>query len=196
MKLFDKWDMDTEIRDEGLKDYINLDPVTVPRQSQGRHTSKQLYKSRINIIERFINHLFGPGHKGKKHKISSGRCAGKSIKAYNMVKNIFNNIEKKQNKNPVEVFIKAVENASLREEIISFRLGSVIARKAVISSPQRRVDLALRYIVQGSYNKVKKKGIEMEKALEEEITAAYNNSKESFAIQEKNRIEMEAEGAR
>lgn len=196
MKLFDRWDFEVEVKDTGIKDYMNLEPVMVPRQSQGRHSSKGFHKSHVNIVERFINHLFIPGHKGKRHKISSGICSGKSITSYNMVRNLFEKLEKEAKKNPLEVFIRAIENSALREEVVSFRLGSIIARKAVITSPQRRIDLALRHLVQGAYAKVLKKGMKMENALKEEILAAYNNSKESFAIQEKNRVEMEAEGAR
>ncbi len=34
---------------------------------------------RITLVERLINRMMIPGHKGKKHKISSGQTTGKSV---------------------------------------------------------------------------------------------------------------------
>ncbi|RLJ02836.1 MAG: 30S ribosomal protein S7 [Candidatus Aenigmatarchaeota archaeon] len=197
IKMFNRWSTEgIEVKDPGIKDYISLKPVVVPRISHGRHASKQFYKSEVNIVERLMNHLFVPGHRGKRHRISSAKCSGHSEAVYNIVKECFEIIEKKLKKNPIEVFVKAVENAALREEVSSYRVGSIITRKAVITSPQRRVDLALRYMVQGAYRKVMKGNKGMADYLAEEIINAYNNSKDSFAISEKERLEREAEGAR
>ncbi|MFQ6010398.1 MAG: 30S ribosomal protein S7, partial [Candidatus Aenigmatarchaeota archaeon] len=70
-------------------------------------------------------------------------------------------------------------------------------RKAVITSPQRRIDLALRLITQGSYQKSHGKGKKMEEALANELIACYDyDSSKSTAIREKERIEREAAGAR
>jgi len=196
IKIFNKWSLDVKVEDPGLKNYINLRPVIVPRMSHGRHAQKKFHKSDINIVERLMNHLFVPGHRGKKHKLSSGECIGKSITAYDIIKECFEIIEKKTNKNPMEVLVGALENAALREEVSSYQMGSIIVRKAVITSPQRRIDLALRYFAQGAYRKTFKNKKSISQCLAEEIMAAYNNSKESNAIQEKERLEREAEGAR
>ncbi|MCD6398307.1 MAG: 30S ribosomal protein S7 [Candidatus Aenigmarchaeota archaeon] len=196
IKIFNKWSLDVKVEDPGLKNYINLRPVIVPRMSHGRHAQKKFHKSDINIVERLMNHLFVPGHRGKKHKLSSGECIGKSITAYDIIKECFEIIEKKMNKNPMEVLVGALENAALREEVSSYQMGSIIVRKAVITSPQRRIDLALRYFAQGAYRKTFKNKKSISQCLAEEIMAAYNNSKESNAIQEKERLEREAEGAR
>ncbi|MCD6477591.1 MAG: 30S ribosomal protein S7 [Candidatus Aenigmarchaeota archaeon] len=196
MKLYNRWSTNVEVNDPGLKNYINLKPVIVPRNSHGRHAKKKFYKSNMNIVERLMNHLFVPGHKGKRHKLTSGKCVGKSFNAYDTVKECFEIIEKKTKKNPVEVFVRALENAALREEVSSYQMGSIIARKAVVTSPQRRVDLALRYFVQGTYKRSFKSKRSLAQCLAEEILAAYNNSKDSNAIQEKERLEREAEGAR
>ena len=73
IKLFNKWSVEgIEVLDPGLKRYINLKPVIVPRLSHGRHAKKQFYKSEVNIVERLMNHLFVPGHSGKNHKLTSG----------------------------------------------------------------------------------------------------------------------------
>lgn len=196
VKLFNKWDTNVEILDSGLKNYLNLRPVVVPRISHGRHSSKKFYKSEMNIVERLMNHLFVSGHRGKKHKLTSGTFSGKSTTAYNTIKGCLELIEKKTEKNPVEILVRAVENAALREEVSSYQVGSIIARKAVITAPQRRIDMALRFFVQGAHRKSFNSKKSIIHALADEIIAAYNNSRDSNAISEKERLEREAEGAR
>ena len=192
-----RWDPSgIEIKDPGLKAYINLKPVLVPR-SGGRHAKQQFYKSNISIVERLMNHLFVPGHRGKKHYISSGSAGGKSSTAWNIIKETLTLIEKRSKKNPLEVLVRAIENAALREEITSFQVGGIIVRKAVITAPQRRVDLALRLITQAAYQKSHNKPKSMAEALADEIMACYEyDVSKSVAIREKERIEREAAGAR
>jgi small subunit ribosomal protein S7 len=137
----------------------------------------------------------GPGHKGKKHRITSGHLGGKFYNALNTVEEALAKIEDKTKKNPVEVLVKAIENAALREEIISYQMGSIIAREGVISSPQRRIDKALRFFAQGTYAKSFNTKKPASQALADEIVGAYEG-KESHAIKEKERIEREALGAR
>jgi small subunit ribosomal protein S7 len=195
MKIFDKWDTDIEVKDKGLENYINLKPVLVPR-SFGRHAKQQFHKSELNIIERLMNHLFVPGHRGKRHRISSGRVTGKTTKVWKIMKDTLGIIEKRTKKNPIEVVVRAIENSALREEITSFQVGGIIVRKAVISSPQRRVDYALRLLTQASYQKAMNNSKNMANCLAEELINAYNNSPDSRAIKERERIEREAGGAR
>ena len=197
LKLFDKWDTEgIAIEDPGLVKYINLKPVIIPK-SFGRYTGKQFHKSQMHIVERLMNHLYVAGHKGKKHRITSGRNVGKTFSVIDIVKETFSILEKKTGKNPLEVFVKAIENAAIREEVTSFHVGGIIVRKAVITSPQRRIDLALRLITQASYQKAFKGSKKMSTTLAAEILAAYNyDSQNSVAIKEKERMEREAGGAR
>src|SRR3989304_6360036 len=192
IKIFNKWDIQgIEISDPGLKRYVNLKPVIVPRNF-GRHAKHQYHKSQVNIIERFLTHLFIPGHKGKKHFISSGRSAGKTLTAYKILNETFRILEEKTKKNPVEILVKAIENSALREEVTSFQVGGIIVRRAVITSPQRRVDLAIRLIVQSSYQKSVNKPKTFPQALSDELIATYNyDAQNSNAIREKERIERE-----
>jgi len=197
IKLFNRWSFEgIEVKDPGLKSYINLTPIVVPKTG-GRHAKKPFYKSKLNIVERFVNKLMVPGHRGDKHLISSGRCVGQTFTVLNIVKEVFERLEKKTGVNPIQVLVTAIENAALREEITSYQLGGIVVRKAVVTSPQRRVDLALRNIAQAAYRKSFGKKISIVDALVEEILGAYNNdSSKSEAIKEKERIEREAEGAR
>lgn len=196
-KIFNRWSFQgVEVKDPGVRDYINITPVLVPRISHGRHAKHQFHKSHMNIVERLMNHLFSPGHRGKRHKITSGTAAGSSEHGYRIMLNTFLEIEKREKANPIAVLVKALENSALTEEVSSYQIGSIIVRKAVVTSPQRRVDLSLRLFVQGAYGRKfnKKKGMAV--ALAEEIIAAYKGSKDSYAIAEKERQEREASGAR
>jgi small subunit ribosomal protein S7 len=197
IKIFGKWSMEgIEVKDVGLKKYINLQPLLIPR-SGGRHAKQQFHKSKMNIIERLMNKLQVPGHRGKKHILTSGRAVGKTLIHYKIVKEAFEKIEQQTKKNPVEVFVRAIENSALREEITQYQVGGIILRRAVITAPQRRIDLSLSNIVQSSYRKSFGKKESMADALASEIAAAYNNdASKSEAIKERERIEREAEGSR
>jgi small subunit ribosomal protein S7 len=197
MKIFGKWSTQgVEVRDFGLAKYINIQPVLVPR-SGGRHAKHQFHKSKMNIVERLMNKLQVPGHRGKKHVLTSGRAVGKTLIHYKIVKEVFERIEQQTKKNPLEVLVKAIENSALREEVTQYQVGGIIVRRAVITSPQRRVDLALSNLVQSSYRKSFGKRETMADSLTSEIVAAYNNdASKSEAIKERQRQEKEAEGAR
>lgn len=197
MKIFDRWPInEVRVREAGLERYITLTPMII-NKSGGRHAKKQFHKSKMNIVERLMNKLMVPGHRGKKHVITSGRVVGRYFTAYKILKKSFEKIEEATKKNPVEVLVHAIENAALREEIAAYQVGGIIVRKAVVTSPQRRVDLALKVIVQAAYRKSFGKKETISEALANEIIAAYNyDVAKSEAVKEKERIEKEAEGAR
>ncbi len=197
IKLFNRWSLQgIEVKDLGLKPYINLQPIVVPKTG-GRYGKHQFYKSKMNIVERLINKMMVPGHKSKHHLLTSGLCTGKTQTIINLVKELFEKLDKRTNKNPIEVLVRALENSALREEITSYQMGGIMVRKAVVTSPQRRVDLALSTIVQSAYRKSFGKKLSMVDALSDEIFFAYQNDpSKSEAIKEKERIEREAGGAR
>jgi len=197
LKIFGKWEVENiSVVDPGLRNYINLKPVVIPR-TFGRSSGKQFHKSQMSIVERLVNHIYVSGHRGKKHIITSGKNVGKTFAAWKIIEDTFKILEDRTKKNPIEVLVKALENSALREEITSFQVGGIIVRKAVITSPQRRIDLALRLIAQGSYQRSFNNSKKMSDALADEIFAAYNNdSQNSFSIKEKERKEREAGGAR
>jgi len=193
-KLFGRWDSNVAVNDPSLKTYINLEPKILPR-SAGVQRGR-FHKSKMHIVERLALKMSVSGHTGKKHKLTSGKFGGNLTTILKVVERALEIIEKKENKNPIEILVKAIENSALREEVISFQMGSIMAREAVITAPQRRVDKSLRFFAQSAYRKSfnKKKGLA--EALADELMAAAKNSQESFAIKEKERIEREATGAR
>ena len=194
--LFNRWDLsEVKVSDAGLRKYINLTPIIVPRTG-GKFGPVSVHKTKINIIERMMNKLQGPGHRGKRHKLTSCRCCGNVQAIYLAMKGALERVEKKTGKNPVQVLVKAIENASPLEEVAAYRLGSIMARKAVITSPQRRLDLALRYFTQGVYKKSFSNRRSFADVLADEIMAAASSDPKCFAISERMRLEKEAEGAR
>ena len=194
LKLFGRWDSSTiTVNDLGLKPYINLDARTIPRTAG--HLRRPFHKSKAHIVERLALHLLVPGHSGRKHKLTSGPMGGALYNALSHIEQALDIIEKAENKNPVEVLVRAVENAALREEIISYQIGSIVAREGVITAPQRRVDKVMRFLAQGAYRKTFGKNSSLAKALAEEILASYKGT-DCYAIREKQRLEREAVGAR
>ncbi|MFH0832985.1 MAG: 30S ribosomal protein S7 [Candidatus Aenigmatarchaeota archaeon] len=194
IKLFGKWDSSVDVNDAGLKKYINLKPRILPR-SAGIFR-KRFHKSKMHIVERFALHMLVPGHMGKKHRLTSGHMAGNVAKIMKNIESAFDVIEAKEKKSPVEVLVRAIENAAVREEVMSYQIGSITARDAVISSPQRRIDKTLENFARGIYRRTFKKNKTLSDVIAEELIAASHNSADSFAIKEKERIEREATGSR
>lgn len=196
MKLFNKWETEgIKVNDPGLQNYINLDPIIVPRTS-GRNIRTQFGKSKSSIVERLMNKLMVPGHRGKKHRITSGHCGGKAARAYRIVEKAFKIIEQGTKKNPVEVLVKAIENAAPREEINTLEYGGAVYPQPVEMSPQRRVDFALRLMTQGAYQKSFNTKKKIQETLADEIIKAYNGDGKSTAIAKKLELERQADASR
>lgn len=197
LKLFDKWSTaGIIVNDQGLRDYINIESRLVPKTYSRFVAKRHFYKSKLNIVERLINHLFVVGHRGKKHKISSGINVGKTSQVVGMVEGAFEIIEKQTQKNPVEILVRAIENSAPIEEVISYQKGGIFVREAVVTSPQRRVDIALRHLTQGCYRKSFQSKKTAAQALAEELMAASAGQPASFAVSERNRREKEAAESR
>ena len=193
---FNRWDTKgITIADPGLEKYIALDAKIIPKTGARYHGNK-FHKSRVFIIERLINKLMIPGHKSKKHFKTSGHITGKAQTAYDIVEEAFKHIEKTTKENPIKVFVKALENAAQREEIITIEYGGARYPKAVECSPQRRVDLALKYMTQGAYHRTFNTKKSIVSSLAEEIINAYRLSNASNAIAKKLEIERQADSSR
>jgi len=194
-KVFDKYDLSqVQVKDPGLRPYINLEHKLVLK-SRGRIRDR-FGKAKVNIIERLANLLAVPGHRGKKHKIITGRATGKYSKKMKVVLEAFEIIEKKTGKNPVQVLVDAIENAAPRDEVTVIQYGGARYPQAVDTSPSRRLAIALRNIVHGAYDKSFNKKKKIQEALAESIMLTAEGSNESFAIQKKNESEKQADAAR
>ena len=196
IKAFNRWDIEgIKVDDPGLQAYITLEPKIVPKTG-ARYAKNRFYKSKIFIVERLINKIMVPGHKSKKHFKTSSHTTGKANKAFSIVENVFEIIEKQTKENPIKVFVKALENSSQRKEIITIEYGGARYPKAVECAPQRRVDLALRHMTQGAYHKSFNSKKSIENCLADEIINAYRLNGASNAIAKKYEVERQADASR
>lgn len=196
IKAFNRWTTDgIKVDDVGLQSFITLSPKIMPKTG-ARYAGSKFYKSKIFIVERLINKIMVPGHKSKKHYKTSYHMTGKAQTAYETVREAFKIIEKTTKENPIKVFVKALENAAQREEIITIEYGGARYPKAVECSPQRRIDLALRHMTQGSYHRTFNTKKSIVNSLADEILSAYRLSSASNAIAKKLEIERQADSSR
>jgi len=193
---FNKWSTKgITVADPGVAPYISLEPRIVPR-SGGKHTKTRFHKSKVFIVERFMNHLMVTGHTGKKHTRSSGHNSGKGNLSYNTMLNCLNIIEQKTKENPIAVLVAAIENAAPREEIITIEYGGARYPKAVEMAPSRRVDYAIRQMIISAATKSFSSKKDIETALADELLAASKMSNQSSAISKKFEMERQADSSR
>jgi small subunit ribosomal protein S7 len=192
VKFFNRWTADkVSVSDLGLVNYITVQPRIVPKTG-ARYAGNRFHKSYTFIVERLASKLMVSGHKAKKHFMSSGHNSGKKNLALKVVMNALGKCEQKLKQNPLAILVKALENASPREEVIAIEYGGARYPKAVDIAPQRRVDIALRYMTQGAYTKSFNKKTKIEDALADEIISAYQCSAKSAAIAKKRDLERQA----
>ena len=196
IKAFNRWATEgIKVDDTGLQSYITLQARVAPKTG-ARYAGNKFHKSRTFIVERLINKIMVPGHKSKKHFKTSYHMTGKANTAYGIVEEAFRLIEKQTKENPIKVFVKALENAAQREEIITIEYGGARYPKAVECSPQRRIDLVLRHMTQGAFHKSAKSKQPIDEILAEEIMSAFNLSPSSNAIAKKLEVERQADASR
>jgi small subunit ribosomal protein S7 len=185
IKLFQKWSFkEITVKDIGLQRYLNLTPMVAPH-SMGRHEHQRFRKARVNIVERLINGL-----------MRSGKNAGKKAKATNIVKEAFEIINVRTNKNPIEILVQAVENASPCEDTTRISMGGVVYHLSVDVAPQRRIDLALRHITEGARAQSINNPRSIQETLADELVLASNKDIKSAAIAKRNEIERVAQSSR
>lgn len=185
IKLFQKWSFEgIEVKDPGLKRYLNLTPMVVPH-SMGRHEHQRFRKANVNIVERLINNLMRPG-----------KNAGKKAKTTNIVKQAFEIIHLRTGRNPIEVLVRAVENSAPCEDTTRISYGGVVYHLSVDVSPQRRIDLALRHITEAARAASINSPRSIQEALADELILAANNDIKSVAVSKRHEIERIAQSSR
>lgn len=185
VKLFGKWSFNgIEVADLGLRRYVSLKPVVIPH-SMGRHEHKRFRKANVNIVERLANNLMRPG-----------KNAGKKTKVTNIVRHAFEIVHLRTGSNPLEVFVKAVENSAPCEDTTRISFGGIVYHLSVDISPQRRVDLALRYLSEGARQSSANNPRSMEECLAQELVMAANHDVKSYAMAKRHEIERIAKASR
>src|SRR3989344_1288445 len=195
MKIFNLYStQDVKVEDPALKSVINLDERLVLRTT-GRMKEK-FERNKINIIEKLANLIAVHAHRGKKHKIITGHASGKYTNNMKIVLEALRIIQEKTKENPIQVFVKAIENAAPRDEITVIEYGGARYPQAVDVSPSRRLNIAMRNMVHGAYDKSFNKKTKIQEALANEIILASERNMESFAMGKKNESEKQADSAR
>jgi len=185
LKIFEKWSVeDIEITDAGLEKYLSLKPVLFPH-SGGRHEHKRFRKSSLNIVERLVNNMMRPG-----------RVGGKKTKAVSIVRNAMEIINLKTGKNPVEVIVKAVVNTSPAEDVTRIAYGGIVYPISVDIAPQRRIDMALRFMTDGARQAAFGNAKTIDECLAEEIIYAAQRDNRSVAVRKRDEMERVALASR
>lgn len=184
--LFDKWDCsEVVVKDMSLRRYINLHPIRMPHTG-ARNANRPWGKMKTHLVERLVNDV-----------MKSEMYTGKKSKAYKVVFEAFTVVEQRTKQNPVQVLVKAIENAAPREEVTRLRYGGISVPKAVDVAPARRLDTALRNLCEGArmlaYNRNPRS---MSEWLAQEIVRASKGEMESKAIAKKEELERVAKSAR
>ncbi len=185
IRLFGEWSFENiEVRDPSLKRYLKIAPIFMPH-SGGRHSARRFRKSEMSIIERLINNLMKPGSSG-----------GDKARVTNAVRTAFKIIGIKSGRNPIEVLVRAVENSAPNEDTTRIGYGGVVYRLAVDISPQRRIDIALRFLTKGVKEQTFGNRKTFEEIIADQLIGAANNDGNNFGVRRKREMERVAFSSR
>ncbi len=196
---FEKWSTENvKVSDLGLSKYLNLDSRLIPH-SYGIHVEKQLGKKNISIVERLINKVMrsGQGKRKLSGKYIRGRgSTGKKMQAMHIIEDAFILIEKQTRENPVQVFVKAIENAAPREDITRIARGGMAYTVAVDVAPLKRVDESLKNLALAAFAQSFNNKTSASEALAKELILASKGDGQSFAIKRRDELERIAKASR
>jgi len=185
IKVFNMWGTDEiEVTDPGLEKYLSVNPTLYPH-SGGRHEHKRFRKASINVVERLVNNMMRPG-----------RVGGKKTKAIGIVRNALQIIALKTGKNPVEMLVKAVENAAPAEDVTRIAYGGIVYPISIDIAPLRRIDIALRFMSNGAREASFSNPKTVDECLAEEIMYAAQRDNRSFAVRKRDEMERVALASR
>jgi len=128
------------------------------------------------LVAKFINQIMRKGKKTIARKIVYGA---------------FDIIKEKSKKDPVEVFEKALENAGPLLEVRPKRVGGATYQVPMEVKGNRRIVLAMRWIIKAARSK---KGKPMKEKLADELMSAANNT--GWAVKKKEDTHRMAEANR
>jgi len=94
------------------------------------------------------------------------------------------------------MLVKAIQNAAPREETTRISLGGISYQQAVDISPQRRIDLALKIIVQSTVGLCYNNIATFDEIMAKELILCARNDANSRAVKRKDEMERVAISAR
>jgi small subunit ribosomal protein S7 len=145
----------------------------MPRKKIEKRIIQPDYLYNNVMVSKLINYVMRKGKKDKAKKIVYGA---------------FEIIKEKTQKDPSEIFNLAIKNASPLLEVKPKRVGGATYQVPREVKGERKIALALRWIIQGANNR---KGKAMKKRLAEELIDAANN--QGFAIKKRENTHKMAE---
>lgn len=185
VKLLGRWSTSgIEAQDPGLKRYISSRPNLVPHTG-GRHEHQRFRKSTINIVERLIDNMMRPGHSG-----------GTKARAISIVGNALEIVHLRTGKNPIEIIVRAVENAAPCEDVTRIAYGGIVYPISIDIAPQRRVDIALRHISEAARQASRNNPRTIDECLAEELVLAAARDSKSASVRKRDEIERVALASR
>jgi small subunit ribosomal protein S7 len=128
------------------------------------------------LVSKFINYVTRKGKKSLARKIVYGA---------------FEVIKEKTKNDPLKVFQTAIENAEPCLEVRPRRIGGATYQVPIEVPEERKIALAMRWIIQGAKMK---KGKSMKEKLAEELIASSKN--EGWAVKKKENVHKMAEANR
>jgi small subunit ribosomal protein S7 len=146
---------------------------------RGSYTRQPVYPDSVYqnvLVSKLINQIMERGKKNAARKI---------------VYDAFGIMQDQSKKDPVEVFEKAIENAAPLLQVRSRRVGGATYQVPMEVKQEKRVSLALRWILAAAASK---KGKPMREKLADELLAAYKN--EGAAVKKKEDTHRMAEANR
>ena len=115
-------------------------------------------KHQSALVAKFINYIMRSGRKAIARRVVYGALE---------------NAEKKLSKNSLEILEQVIRNAGPEQELRSRRIGGANYQIPYPVKPERRITLALRWIIEGAKSK---KGQPMADKLSQELIDAFNNT--------------------
>ncbi len=183
--VFGKWDASgVTCSDPGIAPYVNLQTVGTPH-SGGRHANAWMGKSKLSVVERFINGLMRDGRNGGKKQYGA-----RSFEA------ALDIIHDRTGENPLQALVDAISHSAPMEEVTRIKFGAVSQPKAVDSAPSRRLDVAIRNLCKGSISATFKTTRTLTDGIVNEIMKAKDGDVASFAVAKKEEVQRIAASAR
>ncbi|MBI4210553.1 MAG: 30S ribosomal protein S7 [Candidatus Diapherotrites archaeon] len=197
--VFGKWDpSEVVIRDPSLTRYVSLRSKKIPH-TFGKVTRHRFEKGTLSIVERLINKVMrsGQGKRKLSGKYIRGRGGcGKKIMAMHIIEDAFMIVEKRANKNPLQVLVDAIQNAGPREDVTRISKGGVSYTVSVDVAPLKKVDESLKNLALAAFSGSFNSKTSAAEALAKELIATAAEDNTSMSVRRRDEVERIAKASR
>lgn len=198
-KVFGKWEVTgVTMKDQTLVRQIALNAKMVPH-TFGKGAGSAYGKEKINIVERLVNKVMrsGQGKRKLSGKYIRGRgSCGKKLQAMRIVEGAFDIVHAQTKENPIQILVRAVENAAPREDVTRLKKGGVAYSQAVDVAPMKRVDESVKNIALAGFYGSFNNNTSASEALAKELVQAAKDDNNAMSIKRRNEVERIALASR